>query len=119
MSAKRAASKPASSTFTRAALVCDLALGRPIGGTSIEFHYENGPFTLVPAGSNRANLVWIDEHETLKSAQQADKDRLIEIFLEKSHRLFGSIELLTPTFIFPLSTLSGRPSRPRRHRTGR
>ncbi len=36
--------------FAEAALVCDLELGRPIGGTSVEFHYPRGPFTLVPAG---------------------------------------------------------------------
>jgi len=92
--------------FTQAALVCDLALGRPIGGTSIEFHYENGPFTLVPAGGNRANLVWIDEREELKTAQAAGKEALARLFLDKSQRLFGSIELLTPAHMFPLSTLS-------------
>ena len=36
--------------FTQAALVCDLELGRPLGGASVEFHYDQGPFTLVPAG---------------------------------------------------------------------
>ena len=92
--------------FTQAALVCDLALGRPIGGTSIEFHYENGPFTLVPAGGNRANLVWIDERDVLKSAQASGKEALARLFLDKSQRLFGSIDLLTPAHMFPLSTLS-------------
>lgn len=92
--------------FRQAALVCDLGLGRPIGGTSVEFHYENGPFTLVPAGGNRANLVYIDELGTLKSAQEAGADKLASLFREKSQGLFGALELLTPTFIFPLSTLT-------------
>ena len=92
--------------FTQAALVCDLQLGRPIGGTSIEFHYPEGPFTLVPAGDNRANLVWIDDREVLRTAQASGQDGLIATFLEKSQRLFGSIELLTPTHIFPLSTIT-------------
>jgi len=54
--------------FVQGALVCDLTLERPIGGASIEFHYRNGPFTLVPAGYYRANLVWIDEKPVLSSA---------------------------------------------------
>jgi 2-octaprenyl-6-methoxyphenol hydroxylase len=92
--------------FSQAALVCDLGLERPIGGTSIEFHYDNGPFTLVPAGGNRANLVWIDQRETLKAAQEGGTEHVAALFREKSQRLFGAIELLTPPFVFPLSTLT-------------
>jgi 2-octaprenyl-6-methoxyphenol hydroxylase len=92
--------------FRQAALVCDLGLERPIGGASVEFHYENGPFTLVPAGGNRANLVWIDDRDTLKSAQEGGKDRLAVLFREKTQRLFGAVELLTPAHMFLLSTLT-------------
>jgi 2-octaprenyl-6-methoxyphenol hydroxylase len=92
--------------FREAALVCDLGLERPIGGTSIEFHYERGPFTLVPAGGNRANLVWIDDREVLRSAQEGGKETLAALFREKSQRVFGAIELLTPAHVFLLSTLT-------------
>ncbi len=92
--------------FTQAALVCDLQLERPIGGASIEFHYEQGPFTLVPPGGNRANLVWIDDREVLKEAQEGGKEHLAALFREKSQRLFGKIELLTPAHVFLLSTLT-------------
>lgn len=93
-------------SFTQSALVCDLTLGRPLDGASVEFHFPNGPFTLVPAGGNRANLVWIDDTATLKAAQNLAPEALIATLLEKSQRLFGSIETLTPTFIFPLSSLT-------------
>ena len=92
--------------FTQAALVCDLDLGRPLGGCSVEFHYEQGPFTLVPAGGNRANLVWIDDREVLKAAQASGAEGLRKTFLERSQRLFGDIKLLTPAHIFLLSTLT-------------
>ena len=92
--------------FEQAALVCDLAIQRPIGSASIEFHYENGPFTLVPAGGNRANLVWIDQRDTLKAAQESGKDALAALFREKSQRLLGAVELLTPAHMFLLSTLT-------------
>ncbi|HWU19614.1 MAG TPA: FAD-dependent monooxygenase [Devosia sp.] len=98
--------------FEQAALVCDLDLGRPIGGTSIEFHYPNGPFTLVPAGDKRANLVWIDERATLEAARENGPEALTKLFAEKSQRLFGAIQPVTPTHVFPLSTLSvARPGR--------
>lgn len=92
--------------FRQAALVCDLGLERPIGGASIEFHYENGPFTLVPAGGNRANLVWIDDRDVLKSAQATDRSGLAALFARRSQHLFGAIELLTPAHMFLLSTLT-------------
>ena len=92
--------------FTQAALVCDLRLKRSIGGASVEFHYPNGPFTLVPAGGNRANLVWIDNRDVLKSAQEGGKEKLAALFREKSQRLFGSVELLTPAHMFLLSSLT-------------
>ncbi|WIY54260.1 FAD-dependent monooxygenase [Devosia sp. YIM 151766] len=92
--------------FAESALVCDLELARPIGGASIEFHYPHGPFTLVPAGGKRANLVWIDEEQVLRAAQAGGPENLRDAILHKSQRLFGKIELASPSFIFPLSTLA-------------
>ena len=94
------------SAFSQSALVCDLDLGRAIGGTSVEFHYPQGPFTLVPAGGSKANLVWIDDHAVLMAATNAGPEQLTATLLEKSQRLFGAIALASPTFVFPLSTLS-------------
>jgi 2-octaprenyl-6-methoxyphenol hydroxylase len=92
--------------FEQAALVCDLELGRGLGGASVEFHYPNGPFTLVPAGGKRANLVWIDRLETLKAAQAGGEAALSTTFREKSQRLFGSVALAGSSHVFPLSTLA-------------
>ena len=94
------------SSFTQAALVCDLELRRELGSTSVEFHYPNGPFTLVPAGGRNANLVWIDDQRTLKEIQAAGKERLAAAFAEKSQRLFGAVSLSSPAYVFPLSTMS-------------
>lgn len=91
--------------FTQAALVCDLNLSRPLGDTSVEFHYDRGPFTLVPAGGTRANLVWIEDRPRLE-ALKPDPAGLLRAITERSQRLFGTIELASPAFVFPLSTLS-------------
>ncbi|WP_417581525.1 FAD-dependent monooxygenase [Pelagibacterium sp.] len=91
--------------FEQAAMVCDLELGRGLDGESVEFHYPNGPFTLVPAGEKRANLVWIDALEVLEDARR-DAERLASLLNEKSRHLFGVIKVVTPSFVFPLSMLS-------------
>jgi 2-octaprenyl-6-methoxyphenol hydroxylase len=91
--------------FDQAALVCDLELGRGLDGESVEFHYPNGPFTLVPAGGNRANLVWIDKLETLEDARR-EPERFVSLLNEKSLNLFGAISVASPNFVFPLSVLS-------------
>ena len=96
--------------FAQSALVADLELGRPLGGTSVEFHYARGPFTLVPAGENRANLVWIDDSRALAEARSADAETLRELLLERSQRLFGDLRLLTRPVVFPLSTLAVAPA---------
>lgn len=92
--------------FAEAALVCDLDLSRSIGGASVEFHYPYGPFTLVPAGGKRANLVWIDEEKKLREIQAAGPDALLAAIHERSQRLFGTVTLASPSFVFPLSTLT-------------
>jgi 2-octaprenyl-6-methoxyphenol hydroxylase len=92
--------------FTQAALVLDLDLGRPLESCSVEFHYPNGPFTLVPAGGARANLVWIDERSVLEAARDGGVETLKARLAEKSMHLFGSTNPSTRAHIFPLSTLS-------------
>ncbi len=90
----------------QSALVCDLELERDLDGASVEFHYDNGPFTLVPAGGKKANLVWMDKDEILLSAQQGGDKNLIKEFEKHTMNLFGNIKLISNTYIFPLSNLS-------------
>jgi 2-octaprenyl-6-methoxyphenol hydroxylase len=91
--------------FAEAALVADLTLSRPLDGTSVEFHYPHGPFTLVPAGGERANLVWIDRREVLEAARAGGRDGLAAALVERSRRLFGPIALDSDAHVFALSTL--------------
>ena len=60
----------------------------------------------MPAGANRANLVWIDDRAVLEAAKAGGPEALLATFREKSQRLFGAIALASPAFVFPLSTLS-------------
>jgi 2-octaprenyl-6-methoxyphenol hydroxylase len=92
--------------FAEAALVADLELERPLDGVSVEFHYPHGPFTLVPAGGQRANLVWIDERPTLEAIRAAEPAAVAAALAEKAQHLFGAIRPVSRAFVFPLSALS-------------
>lgn len=88
--------------YEQAALVADLRLERPLGTTSVEFHYPEGPFTLVPAGGAAANLVWIDRPEVLREAREATA--LGPALAERSSRLFGQIEVTAGPHVFELAS---------------
>ncbi len=88
----------------QSALVCDLKLSVPLNGESVEYHYENGPFTLVPAGGLRANLVWIERADELAKVKALAPKEILAAIQEKSQNLFGTLGLETPTFVFPLSS---------------
>lgn len=92
--------------FKQSALVADLEFDRVEVETSVEFHYENGPFTLVPAGGNKVNLVWLDDHEVLQTAAKLPEAEFARRLEEKSHRLFGHVKPLTKAYVFPLSNLA-------------
>ncbi|MEX0860108.1 MAG: FAD-dependent monooxygenase [Cucumibacter sp.] len=92
--------------YRQAALVADLTLERPLGDCSVEFHYENGPFTLVPAGGEKANLVWIDRREVLEAASH--RASLEAAILARSSRLFGAVGIAAGPHIFELVSLAAR-----------
>jgi 2-octaprenyl-6-methoxyphenol hydroxylase len=92
--------------YEQAALVADLTLERPLDECSVEFHYENGPFTLVPAGGNRANLVWIDRRELFDAAR--DPASLASAILTRSARLFGDVAVTAGPHVFDLVSLAAR-----------
>lgn len=92
--------------FAQSALVCDLKLGRSLDGTSVEFHYPKGPFTLVPAGGDDANLVWIDDHAKLQAVLEKPSNELAELFRQQAQNIYGPIELLTKPVLFPLGNLT-------------
>ncbi|VAW22159.1 2-polyprenyl-6-methoxyphenol hydroxylase, partial [hydrothermal vent metagenome] len=89
---------------TQSALVCDLMLERELEGESVEYHYENGPFTLVPAGGKKANLVWVDDGASLEKIAKLPASEIQEILQKKSQNLFGRLSLETRAFVFPLSS---------------
>ncbi len=94
--------------FEQSALVCDFEFERSIGDCSFEFHYENGPFTLVPAHNNKINLVWLDQHKVLNDALNLSDEKFEQVLSQKAHHLFGHAKLLSKRFVFPLTNIHMR-----------
>lgn len=91
--------------YPQSALAVDVSTSRSVGHCSTEFHYENGPFTLVP-GRERAHLVWIDLPDTLRAAAGQEGDGLGDILARRSSNLFGRVTPLNRPAVFPLEQLS-------------
>ncbi|MGJ8529670.1 FAD-dependent monooxygenase [Maritalea sp.] len=92
--------------FRQSALVADIEFDRVESETSVEFHYPNGPFTLVPAGGNKINLVWLDRHDVLEDAAKLSPEAFATKVEEMSFRLFGHAKPISKAFVFPLSNLT-------------
>ncbi len=57
----------------------------------------------MPAGGNKANLVWIDQRHVLETARDGDFTAALH---SRSQHLFGAITPVSPSAIFPLAMLS-------------
>lgn len=90
-------------SYPQSALVCDLECGFDHEDTSFELHYEFGPFTLVPAGGSRSNLVWVDEPGVLAQAMALSDEAFEAQLAEKSHGILGTLRLASRRFVFPLA----------------
>jgi 2-octaprenyl-6-methoxyphenol hydroxylase len=72
--------------------------------TSIEFHTEWGPFTLVPLPGQRSSLVYVmNEADRQRVCTLSDRE-LGEEIENRSHSVLGKIEVEPGRGFFPLST---------------
>ena len=86
------------------ALTLNFLHGRPHHDTSIEFHTEMGPFTVVPLRGQRSSLVFVmNDVESRRVAALSDRE-LGEEIERRSHSVLGKIEVEPGRSDFPLST---------------
>jgi 2-octaprenyl-6-methoxyphenol hydroxylase len=86
------------------ALTLNFLHGRPHHDTSIEFHTETGPFTVVPLRGPRSSLVYVmNDAESGRIAALSDRE-LAEEIERRSHSILGKIEVAPGRSLFPLST---------------
>ena len=90
-------------TYAQTALTFNLGHSRPHDDTSIEFHTETGPFTLVPLPQRRSSLVFVvDRAEVGNIAALSDAQLAAEIE-RRSHSVLGKVEVEGGRGVFPLA----------------
>ncbi|SCM73660.1 2-octaprenyl-3-methyl-6-methoxy-1,4-benzoquinol hydroxylase protein UbiF [uncultured Pleomorphomonas sp.] len=90
-------------SYPQEALVLALAHSLPHHDTSIEFHTEAGPFTLVPHGPGRSSLVWMDRPEVIERMSGLDDAALALEIERRSGSALGTISIDSPRQRWPIA----------------
>lgn len=95
-------------SYPQEALVLALSHREPHHDTSVEFHTEAGPFTLVPHGPGRSSLVWMDRPEVIERVSGLDDGALAMEIERRSGSALGSITIDSPRQRWPISGFQAR-----------
>lgn len=86
------------------ALTCILGCEHHHNFTSTEFHYEGGPFTLVPLPDNTVSLVWVEKDDQAEYWMAEGKDDQEAEINARSKALLGHLSVKTPIEAVPLTS---------------
>ncbi|MBS1166769.1 MAG: ubiF [Proteobacteria bacterium] len=95
-------------SYPQEALVLALTHSVPHHDTSVEFHTEAGPFTLVPHGPGRSSLVWMDRPEVIERMAELDDAALALEIERRSNSALGVVGIATPRQRWPISGFQAR-----------
>lgn len=95
-------------SYPQEALVLALTHSAPHYDTSVEFHTEAGPFTLVPHGPGRSSLVWMDRPETIERLNGLDDAALALEIERRSGSALGAVTVDSPRQRWPISGFQAR-----------
>jgi 2-octaprenyl-6-methoxyphenol hydroxylase len=72
---------------------------------SAEFHTNQGPFTLVPLGSNLSSVVWMVKHERAKELLKLNNQDFALAAERQCQSILGKMDLIGEIGEWPLSSL--------------
>lgn len=90
-------------SYDQTAIVCNFSHSRPHDGACTEFHYANGPFTVVPLPGQASSLVWVEASETAPALAEMNDARFADEIAARLDGVLGEIAGLGPRGVFPLS----------------
>ncbi|MBO6725174.1 MAG: UbiH/UbiF family hydroxylase [Rhizobiaceae bacterium] len=93
----------------QAALVVSFSHARPHGGSSTEFHTEDGPFTQVPLPGDRSSLVWVTKPANAQELLALDGETLALRIEERMQSMLGKISVEDGRQVYPLAEISASP----------
>jgi 2-octaprenyl-6-methoxyphenol hydroxylase len=89
----------------QAALTAHFTHSLPNNAISTELHDRNGPCTVVPLGSHRSSLVWMDRPDLTAARAELSDEMLILELEERLQGLLGLVSDVTRPRIFPLTSM--------------
>tara|TARA_R110002124_G_scaffold64985_2_gene177927 strand:+ start:742713 stop:743933 length:1221 start_codon:yes stop_codon:yes gene_type:complete len=89
----------------QAALTCHLQASAHHQYISTEYHYNGGPFTLVPLPDNHVSLVWVEKNETAEHWLGQDKAAIESEINRLSKDLLGPLTLMSTLDTTPLISM--------------
>ncbi len=89
--------------YPQTALALTFDHTRPHRDTSVEFHTEAGPFTLVPLPGRRSSLVWVTTPAEAEAVMALDDKALAVRIEQRSHAILGKVSMLPGRGQFPLT----------------
>jgi 2-octaprenyl-6-methoxyphenol hydroxylase len=92
-------------TTGQAALTCHLQASKHHDYISTEYHYNGGPFTLVPLPDNHVSLVWVEKTETAEYWLAQDNATIESEINRLSKDLLGPLTLRSALDTTPLISM--------------
>lgn len=92
-------------SYDQTAIVCNFHHSRAHDNACTEFHFSNGPFTVVPLGEGASSLVWVERNEKASEIAEMDDERFGHEISTRLEGLLGAITGVGPRGVFPLSAL--------------
>ncbi len=95
-------------SYDQCALALTFAHDKPHQNISVEFHRQNGPFTIIPMQGKRSALVWVEKPAEAKRLLKLDKEHLARIMQDNMRGRLGNISELSGINMFQLAGLTAR-----------
>lgn len=92
-------------SYDQAAFVTTLSHERPHNETSVEFHTDSGPFTLVPLPGLRSSLVWVGRPDDVARRARLDPGPLAREIEGRARGILGRMAVDGPRGVLPMEGL--------------
>jgi 2-octaprenyl-6-methoxyphenol hydroxylase len=89
--------------YGHSAVVATLKMQYPHNNVAYEHFLPSGPFAILPLTDNRACLVWTESHAKAKALMGVGPQLLMAHLTRRFGDFLGEVELLGPSFIYPLA----------------
>jgi ubiquinone biosynthesis UbiH/UbiF/VisC/COQ6 family hydroxylase len=89
--------------YAQTAVVANFATTLPHHGVAMQWFQRDGVLALLPLPGDRVSMVWSTENDNAARLAGLSADALAAAVVSASHERFGTLRVMTPAAVFPLS----------------